>query len=570
MNRFVVCSLLCSIVFLAVACSWLSDLAPELAAEPEAVTAPSSTSVDPDSASQGVTGEASPSEGDPNATAEDAPAADSDKQPVTTPVEDPAGTMPTTLVEDPGADCQPANDTTTFCQPLPAVCAVRGDWPTYVVAAGDTLSQIARRANTTVDELMTANCLADPDRLYSGQILHVPQAIEADPLLTPIPHPWIRYYSALYQVSFNHPANWRDTSHGLMTKVSGDDGFVRLAASGSPHDLNKVTEDQAYHELQPYGHTPVIEALHLRDGREARLIFPSDGQLETLRGEALLVTSYAEPIPVGNYRHNYLMLSADVEHIRQIAQSLELPPPTAQIGIKNFDVSVEELSSGGKRLSFAWDSFGATRGLIVSGTAERFAPWWPVEASGELTVDLSGTIFENPAMTLRVFNDITGEEISETIRVNWPCTHDYFFSPGPERCPRDAPLVTTGAFQPFERGFMIWLPQPGSAHPSIYVFQDTGQVLLYSDTWTDAEPEYDPALIPPEGLYQPVRGFGKVWREVPGLMDKLGWATLPESAYQVTYQGEARESIPGVVYLTHPDGRILQLIDLEWHVFTPG
>jgi hypothetical protein len=243
--------------------------------------------------------------------------------------------------------------------------------------------------------------------------------------------------------------------------------------------------------------------------------------------------------------------------------------PTPTIGINDFNVEVEDLPSGGKRLAFTWDSYGGTQVTITSGTAERFAPWWPVEASGELIVELSGTIFANPRMTLRVYNDVTGQEAFERIQIDWPCAHDYFFAPALERCPYDAPLVTTGAIQQFERGFMIWVPQPEFPYPTIYAFQDTGQVINYQDTWTEAEPESDPALVAPEGFYQPVRGFGKVWREFPNLQEELGWATSPESNYQVTLQFEARESIPGVSYLTLPDGTILQMVHPYWHIFTP-
>ena len=73
MNRFVVRTLTCLIALSAVACSWLSDPAPQLTAEPDTVTAPSATKVGPDGASQDIAGDTSPSEGDPDATAEDAP-----------------------------------------------------------------------------------------------------------------------------------------------------------------------------------------------------------------------------------------------------------------------------------------------------------------------------------------------------------------------------------------------------------------------------------------------------------------------------------------------------------------
>jgi N-acetylmuramoyl-L-alanine amidase len=51
---------------------------------------------------------------------------------------------------------------------------------TYVVQPGDTLSAIAQRHGTTVDELTAANDLPDPDRIRVGQPLELPTAPAAD------------------------------------------------------------------------------------------------------------------------------------------------------------------------------------------------------------------------------------------------------------------------------------------------------------------------------------------------------------------------------------------------------
>jgi hypothetical protein len=105
-----------------------------------------------------------------------------------------------------------------------------------------------------------------------------------------------------------------------------------------------------------------------------------------------------------------------------------------------------------------------------------------------------------------------------------------------------APFQTdlTAAYQPFERGFMIYVPDrkavwvfvlPDAATPSAFT---AGQWLAYADTFSEGEPETDPALAAPEGLIQPRRGFGKVWRENGPVRAALGWATEIELPYPAT------------------------------------
>ena len=83
-------------------------------------------------------------------------------------------------------------------------------------------------------------------------------------------------------------------------------------------------------------------------------------------------------------------------------------------------------------------------------------------------------------------------------------------------------------------------------------------------------PEEDPDIIPPEGYYEPVRGFGKVWREERGVREHLGWATgkafvVGEGAYQ--YRLAGKYSHP---YITGPDGAVYVLPpeDSEWYIWT--
>jgi hypothetical protein len=111
------------------------------------------------------------------------------------------------------------------------------------------------------------------------------------------------------------------------------------------------------------------------------------------------------------------------------------------------------------------------------------------------------------------------------------------------------PTPTVGqiqaAEQVFEHGRMMWI-QP---RKQIWVMIDDGsgkgKWSVFEDTFQDGESEFDPSLVPPEGKYQPERGFGKIWRENQAIHDALGWGLTPEFGYVSNYE-------------YHPGGKVEQ------------
>ncbi len=148
-----------------------------------------------------------------------------------------------------------------------------------------------------------------------------------------------------------------------------------------------------------------------------------------------------------------------------------------------------------------------------------------------------------------------------------PCDTRWFFTPRPYNCPMSAYELGPSVYQQFEHGFMVWF---GADHVIFAVFQSTGKTRWgqYTDTWTADMPDSDPSLVPPEGLLQPVRGFGLVWRSARGVQQRLGWASSPE----VSYEGALQVDILGNRYLRGPHGEVYQLnADLtNWQMIAPG
>jgi LysM repeat protein len=64
----------------------------------------------------------------------------------------------------------------------PTICGAPSNWVVYVVQSGDTLFKIAQRVNSTVNQLIYANCLSS-DKIRTGQELLLPY------LPPPIPSP---------------------------------------------------------------------------------------------------------------------------------------------------------------------------------------------------------------------------------------------------------------------------------------------------------------------------------------------------------------------------------------------
>jgi len=108
------------------------------------------------------------------------------------------------------------------------------------------------------------------------------------------------------------------------------------------------------------------------------------------------------------------------------------------------------------------------------------------------------------------------------------------------RCPSGDPYEVPGVWQSFEHGAMFWR----QSDRSIFVLSELAirQGLpsdvwwRVADTWQEGEPESDPNLVPPEGLLQPVRGFGKVWRSNAFVRDGVGWATSQEISTSSVWQ----------------------------------
>lgn len=245
---------------------------------------------------------------------------------------------------------------------------------------------------------------------------------------------------------------------------------------------------------------------------------------------------------------------------------------TTTLAIRRFDVDVVDLADGGKRITFAWRVTGANEVRLFSGTADRFGWWRSVPVSGTLTEDFAGTQFRDPEMTLIGYG-AGGDQVAQSVVVAWPCAYDYFFAaearfdPVPRACPQMAAQVIDAKEQVFEYGRMIWLREVRGENDAIIaadvilvLFDDAAVHVTFDSTWEEGMPVYDPAFTPPEGKFQPVREFGKLWRDNLDVRERVGWGLSSSRAFTAIWQPASGE----VAYLRLADRETVVRFEGWW------
>jgi hypothetical protein len=131
---------------------------------------------------------------------------------------------------------------------------------------------------------------------------------------------------------------------------------------------------------------------------------------------------------------------------------------------------------------------------------------------------------------------------------------------GPTATPDVFPTPITGqifvAQQTFQRGEMFWLEPIDQIW--VLTTDNEGKLvwIVQDDTFEEGMPESDESLLAPgEGLIQPIRGFGMLWRNDQNIQNMLGWATGEELGYLTNYEyhwggtvSDAGEYVPGPGY----------------------
>ncbi len=143
-------------------------------------------------------------------------------------------------------------------------------------------------------------------------------------------------------------------------------------------------------------------------------------------------------------------------------------------------------------------------------------------------------------------------------------------TPLPALFPTNVVAEVAIAEESFEHGHMIWFRH----NRQIWVMVDNnepttpgGDWYCYNDTFQEGEPEIDPDLVPPEGMFQPRRGFGKLWRTHPELREQLGWALTPEFELTSQYTYIAGGYVENGQYIPGPGEHRVTTLDGQRYSF---
>lgn len=128
-----------------------------------------------------------------------------------------------------------------------------------------------------------------------------------------------------------------------------------------------------------------------------------------------------------------------------------------------------------------------------------------------------------------------------SITANCPIRWFFSFTAGDEdpQAPCPGNLQSMEAVgQNFEGGRVLWYNTTAIGYPTdtLYVIYNDGSWVRYEDTWAEGQTESDPSIVPPAERVQPVRAIGKLWREQPGVRQKLGWAYAAENFFSGRFQ----------------------------------
>ncbi len=199
-----------------------------------------------------------------------------------------------------------------------------------------------------------------------------------------------------------------------------------------------------------------------------------------------------------------------------------------------------DIADPGDTIQLEWETANSDAVTIYRLLGGVLSSYWEQEPVGVMTYTIAATERNYISFALYAYRDDYEGYSQATLQITLTCPNPWFFAPSPDECAARDALTSAAVQQPFEHGVMIWIQELDRIYVLFDGYDANGEWNNFADEWDPGDPEDDPSINPPPGLYQPKRGFGLVWREQPNVQERLGWATAPETSFTTAYQTTAR------------------------------
>src|SRR5574341_1329237 len=239
-------------------------------------------------------------------------------------------------------------------------------------------------------------------------------------------------------------------------------------------------------------------------------------------------------------------------------------PEADRAPVIEYFVAVPTDARPGDRIQFFWATRNVTQAALwrvkEDGSPGRA---FPVPPSGQYDLPALAAGREEEFVLSATNGHVT---VEARVHVNVSCPLEFFFEDVPEEsCPTTEAVSENATFQAFEHGQMFWMQ---TANQIIILFTSGEPAwMIVVNPFFDGAPEDDPNIIPPEGMRQPRREFGMVWRDTPGVRERVGWALGDPLPYLMTKQTADVEG-QSQLFFTDPVGSVIRLVPdgEEWIV----
>ena len=236
--------------------------------------------------------------------------------------------------------------------------------------------------------------------------------------------------------------------------------------------------------------------------------------------------------------------------------------PFGPITITLFTIEPTTINPG-DAITITWRTTGGQVNLFPINPFGQMGLPYQVNNNDSLVIVTDKSLRNFMQFMLNVHDARLNQDLQAFASVTLSCPDVWFFPDGPASCPQSPAITGAAAIQHFEHGFMIWL-QP---RDSIFVLYADDQFSpkwdWRQDNYVDGQPESDPSLVPPTGMFQPIRGFGLVWRDEQATIgfrvrDRLGWAIDEEELFTGALQCNSAIKYT-TCYLKDDRGRTIEL-----------